>query len=663
MILTKLRLNNFKRFRDLTELNLEVTSINKNIILIEALNGVWKTSILQAIQWAFFWLENSEFKKHLNYESIEDRDYSIYIEIEYKDNDFNICNIKRKYEAVSADSVPKETIIFSVGWKIQNLSPEEWNDYLNKTFPKEISNFFFFDWEKIQYLINPNDPKKVKSAIEKVLWIETIRNLRENLSDLRSDAFKIVNNEGADKKIQIKSIHLEDYQNKKNILKWDLANLETQFGIQDANKNEILSNIELLAKSGLTKEKIEERKNTQQLIDWINNELAIIENSIEIFKNDFIDIFLLAPYFDILDDKIKLESLIKSDIATSKIDDEKVNKIIQALFLPKCIIWWENYDFNKNEIVKQKIINALSNEDSNSSKEIILDLNNKEVLDLSLAINNAKKCDSLKLDEIIDRKLHLLDTVSLHKRIILDIDRQISSIDESPLDIDELYSNLNDIGILLQKTNLDLSIKNKELDFLEIEIRKLQKELEIILSQSSSLDENRKYLELLSSLVSLFDDYIWQLITTRKWELEKKTFEMFQNLSNQNIYKRVDITEDYEVKLVDSTWSYQTNLSSWYNQILMTSLLWWLEQLSDFQLPLIIDTPLARLDPLHRKNMLEKYFARAGWQVIILSQPSEITESDKKNPLFSNNLKNNEFISIEFNEKKMQSVITYKSIT
>jgi DNA sulfur modification protein DndD len=138
---------------------------------------------------------------------------------------------------------------------------------------------------------------------------------------------------------------------------------------------------------------------------------------------------------------------------------------------------------------------------------------------------------------------------------------------------------------------------------------------------------------------------------------------MFQLLSSQKIYNKIEITEDYEVKLLDLNWVYQTNLSAWQSQILMTSLLWWLEKLSDFQLPVIIDTPLARLDPIHRNNMLEKYFHNAWWQVIILSQPSEITKEDKNNELFSRYLKNNSYISMTFDEDKMQSFISIKPIS
>jgi DNA sulfur modification protein DndD len=43
-----------------------------------------------------------------------------------------------------------------------------------------------------------------------------------------------------------------------------------------------------------------------------------------------------------------------------------------------------------------------------------------------------------------------------------------------------------------------------------------------------------------------------------------------------------------------------------------------LAQTSELKLPIIIDTPLSRLDSTHRDNIVNNYFPNAGEQVIIL---------------------------------------------
>jgi DNA sulfur modification protein DndD len=42
------------------------------------------------------------------------------------------------------------------------------------------------------------------------------------------------------------------------------------------------------------------------------------------------------------------------------------------------------------------------------------------------------------------------------------------------------------------------------------------------------------------------------------------------------------------------------------------------------KLPIIIDTPLSRLDSTHRDNIVNNYFPNAGDQVVILSTDTEI---------------------------------------
>lgn len=663
MILKKLKLENFKRFKDSTTFDLWIDNINNNIILIEALNWVWKTSFLQAIKWAFFGLEVSEFKKYLSYEAKDENDFSITIELEYKDNDFQDCKIIRKYESVSFDSVPKQKLSLYINGDLKNFTDEEWNDYINKTFPKEISTFFFFDWEKIQYLINPNDPKKIKSAIEKVLWIEVIRNLKDDLSDLKSEVFKKINNDWIDKKIQFKKIQLEDYESKKIKLRDEIILIEEKIKKEEQSKKEILDKIEILAKSWLTKEKLGERSNKELKLEQYTKEIALINENIESFKNSFLDTFLLTWFFDSLKNRIQDENKVKNSVSSSNIDDEKINNIIQELFVPKCIIWWENFDISKTDIIKAKIKKALTWDLSNNNDKIILDLNNKDEININLAIDNINKSNDINLLDLIDKKDFLLDNINLLKKEIRDINRQTNNNEEWEYDINMLYSELENISTELQKLNTEFSIKTKDSEIVDNEIKKVQKEMEMYLSQVSLLDSDKKYFDLLSKLSEVFETYVDQLVIKRKDELESKTLEMFQLLSSQKIYKKIEITDDYEVKLLDVKWDYQNTLSAWQTQILMTSLLWGLEKLSDFQLPIIIDTPLSRLDPIHRKNVIENYFHNAWGQVIILSHPWEITDIDKKNPLFSKYIKNNEYTIMNFDEDKMQSIVSIKPIS
>ncbi|MBF0585108.1 MAG: DNA sulfur modification protein DndD, partial [Magnetococcales bacterium] len=66
------------------------------------------------------------------------------------------------------------------------------------------------------------------------------------------------------------------------------------------------------------------------------------------------------------------------------------------------------------------------------------------------------------------------------------------------------------------------------------------------------------------------------------------------------------------------------NLSAGMKQLAAISLLWALKSVSGKSVPVIVDTPLARIDRQNQENLLQSYFPQVAEQVIILPTDSEL---------------------------------------
>jgi DNA sulfur modification protein DndD len=86
--------------------------------------------------------------------------------------------------------------------------------------------------------------------------------------------------------------------------------------------------------------------------------------------------------------------------------------------------------------------------------------------------------------------------------------------------------------------------------------------------------------------------------------------------------------DDFRVQLL-GTGGHELGLgdfSAGERQLYAMALLWALRQVSGQQLPLAVDTPLARLDEIHRQRLMRDYVPAVSDQVLLLATDVELDD-------------------------------------
>ncbi|MEZ0322814.1 MAG: DNA sulfur modification protein DndD, partial [Hydrogenothermaceae bacterium] len=173
------------------------------------------------------------------------------------------------------------------------------------------------------------------------------------------------------------------------------------------------------------------------------------------------------------------------------------------------------------------------------------------------------------------------------------------------------------------------------LENIEKEIKNRQKEINAIKREISKLDDvvskrnkNQTVVNLIDKSQVVLEKFRSGLIKKKVSILEKEMLDSLSKLERkENFITDININPDtFEITLYDRDKKVipLDKLSAGERQIFAISFLWGLIKTTRKSLPVIIDTPLGRLDSSHRINLAKNYFPNVSHQVILLSTDAEI---------------------------------------
>ncbi len=154
------------------------------------------------------------------------------------------------------------------------------------------------------------------------------------------------------------------------------------------------------------------------------------------------------------------------------------------------------------------------------------------------------------------------------------------------------------------------------------------KYVEAYLSTAELRDSTDRTIKYSNIALNVLSNYKIELQKRKTDILAKTITTCYKKLANKKNLIRKIVMDPESLDLTylsdDEKEVPKDSLSAGEKQLMVVSILWALGICSKKKLPVIIDTPLSRLDSLHRTALIKTYFPNASEQTIILSTDSEV---------------------------------------
>lgn len=603
MILQELILRDFGIYGGEHCFSLEPQS-DKPVILFRGHNGAGKTTFLDAIRLALYGkraigtrVGQVEYENHLArrvHAASASRSASITLRFGRIESG-KPCN----YEVERSWSVRGTTVVetFSLtsdGEVVSQLEPDEWQDYVTELVPYGVSQLFFFDGEKIQDIADSHTTDGVKESIRSLLGLDLVDQLRTDL------ALYVTRSVRTENEIEFESLETERSQLKGELIdleqtRADLASRRDQAEARVRRAEELFRNEGGRLASNREEAMLALRAAEAQR-EELHQHLRQIAGSVlplGLAPN------LLARFKALLDEQVEIA------------DAEKVSAIVDR--------------FEKAT-------------DSSGKWSAIHFAEFRAFLSITVPQANRLHIEG-SADEIADRLAALTPGLASEAQILAAqleknatqrklLQDQLEGFDGG-LAQDALYS--------LKTAERECGAIAHELGRLDEEIATMRRRVDAIGQTLQRLEDavfdfrkERRSVDLAGKARAALIDYQHRLLEKRTAELGEHFAFSFNRLIRKHGFVdeiRVD-PSTFEITLIGNDGSEITrnSLSAGERQIFAVSMLWALGKTSGRALPLVIDTPLSRLDRTHRSRIIEQYLGGASHQVILLCTDSELTD-------------------------------------
>jgi len=482
------------------------------------------------------------------------------------------------------------------------LNDQPAKNYLEGCLPNEYISFFFFDGEDVRTLSEANTNKTI-SKMELLLNIRPLENMKQALKGLRNDWTKIaqLTQQLEDKQYEKQELEnlLTDIKRQLRLvqgspLQENAGLLKGQLSEQEETLNQILKNISAtfqrdafirLCPSSLIDKCLE------LCIYWAHSEIAGQSALLQTLKDSLPEKLFEAP------------PPYASD-AIRALTETEIKFYTQRLY--------HSLDYYNIAVNNPTLLQLDPSQARRLLKQMSIyqpDNNPTDILAKQLGHGRQLK---QKIREVENK---LTETGEISVEIRQEYDRLIQEQEQANVTFREMERALGEI------------INKKELE--EREQKKYTHKLDLLQNEAAKASQVRAKYNLAGCLINALDEAKQRLKQQKRQDLEEYyNLHLKELLDSNQLIEKIEIDEHFHI-----TYYNQNNelvqmgsISAGMEQLAATALLWALKETSEKNIPMIVDTPLGRLDSQHQINLLTKYYPQVAEQIIILPTDSELDE-------------------------------------
>ncbi|AFZ36043.1 DNA sulfur modification protein DndD [Stanieria cyanosphaera PCC 7437] len=627
MIFTELVLENFGVYsgRNLIDLRPKNDDSLSPIILIGGMNGGGKTTLIDAIRLALYGQRaQCSTRGNLGYADFLTQSVNIQtslgkvtqIELSFEHivedrwQEFKIIRAWNKYPQDGKDSL---SII--VEGNYDNGLAEIWDEYVENLLPLGISNLFLFDGEQVKELAElETPPPTVVDAISTLLGLELAEKLSIDLEVLVSRKRKALANQEQLATLQEIEEQLKQKEHQKETVKTKLQNLEKQLKFAYKEKDRAYNKFR---KEG---GKIAaERSQLENKIKELNNVAEKEREQLRDLAAGSLPLLLISPLLSEIKSQGEQELKTQQFKQAKNILDERDRKLLDYLNLialqPQYIDKIKDFIAEENQV----LAHYLQEQGKNY---------------LGIDEDNLKLLTTLREERLPQQQKQAKVSLEHIKQLKLEIDNRDTqlAIAASPEDYQKLDRAVQNAHKKVLECQAEIDLVQSNYNNLEREIELIKKELKNYSETIIDRTNDEHIIQAAAKVQQTLNLFREKLILKKLNKLEIEVTECFRYLLHKsNLVHRVAIDSgSFRLSLYDPNGLPlpKQRLSAGEKQLLAVAFLWGLARVSGKNLPIVIDTPLGRLDSSHRHNLVERYFPTASHQVILLSTDTEIGKQE-----------------------------------